>query len=207
MTRNLGPWILWLAITVCISLAETSTFEGYAQTARRESQPRSAEPQDNYSNILLPRYRQLSNPHPPNIISADPGSWLLYLRRSGGLDGTMHSSIQITSDGDISIIATAPADGCRRHLPDKLDELTAAIRLALLHESTWIDASANVSLCNDCYRTTLEIYYRGEDGLVSGYATYWDDTTVASLVKEISDIYRTTQRLRDSALGGCKKPY
>jgi hypothetical protein len=208
MLRQLAIGTLRLGITVCICLATTSTSRPYPQTPGSEGQSERSNPPVDDPKILLPRYRQLSNLQPPNNLSAETGSWLLYLQRSGGLDGTTQSQLIITSEGDISIIVGGPADGCTRRLPDKLDELATAIKSARLPESSGIeDASAKVSLCHDCYRTTLAVYHRGEGGLVSGYEVYWDDITVGSLAKEIHDIQSATRKIRNIALKACKKRY
>ena len=205
MLMQLATGTLRLAITVCICFATTSISKPHPQTAGSEGQSeRSNPPVD--PKILLPGYRQLSNSQPPDNLAAEPGSWLLHLQRSGGLDGTMQSHLIITSEGDTSIILGGPADGCTRRLPDRLDELATAIKSARLPESRDIEnAFVNVSLCHDCYRTTLAVFYRGEGGLVSGYEVYWDDITVGSLAKEISDIHRATRKIRDMALEACKK--
>lgn len=127
-------------------------------------------------------------------LSPEKNAWAVQIISSGGFNGAGKGNLIVTSEGSLSWKALNSS--CSASLAPEALSLISQAALAT-NPSKW--GASSVSLCMDCYVTTVVLHRREADGTERIYSVYWDDTTKAKVPEEVMKIYETFM-----AQGQCK---
>jgi hypothetical protein len=175
-----------LTTPTSFALVMTIALYGATQQDKQTKQNSTAE-------VTLPAYQMLSNPRLPAELREETGAWILEVETGGGLIGKRESYLLLTSKGSITL-----SDSHKDCLPSSSSfrEVDSLVKQARPAEWTTPNADLHVSLCQECYKTTLKLFRREQSGAQSAYMAYWDTATMPVLSKEVATIYSAAERLK-----------
>ena len=191
----MGPSKKVSAVAALLSLNILVT-AGSQDQETSKIQPHKIRPNQSTS-LLLPSYHLLTKIDGVANFAAGDNAWLLELEISGGLTGSRKSQVILGSD------LTLAVDEARSQCGAKLTAgaLSEVDSLAKeFHAANWTESDTavrRVSVCQDCYKTTLTLYRREPDGRTVGYIACWDDTTRVGLAKKVAEMYAAVERVRE----------
>jgi hypothetical protein len=121
-------------------------------------------------------------------LPAGNDAWLVQIRTSGGLAGAGRGNFAVSSEGRK---ACSPPSRCiKDFVPSVFKPLVDAIRPGYV-----TIVRPPVSLCNDCFVTTVVIRRRDGNGVHHVFTATWDDVTRSVIPPEVIQIYEAVLRL------------
>ena len=184
-------------ITVSVVGLLLSTVISFAQTHKEQGQPSSTE----HDKVQKQRTVVLSNETVvttlrlsgvvPVAVPEGEAAWAVQVITRGGFSGTGKGTVTVTSAG-IFACDRATARESKLLAPEvvqSVSQLVAGVR-PFAQQSQQL-----ISLCRDCYETTLVLSRREADGAVRTYIARWDDVTEGEVAEDVQEIYENVIKL------------
>ncbi|MGI9105891.1 MAG: hypothetical protein ACR2G4_06550 [Pyrinomonadaceae bacterium] len=137
------------------------------------------------------------------------GAWMIVSGAGGGSTGDVGGGVVITSQGDVAAGGLARAEEFRLSCTSQstADDLRAVEQVILLAKpSVWnaryVDPK-NPDGCCDQLGYSFELHLRKADGTEQIYSTFWYDSSMYLLPKDIPSIYEAAMTIKSKVLAGC----
>lgn len=129
---------------------------------------------------------------PIAMFSEEPNSWGIHISTTGGFDGLGQGALSLNWKGDR--FSSLMGSSCRAGLSK--GDVEGLFQAAVLADLFGVSRHT-VSICHDCYTTTLSLYRRDSNGVVRSRSFTWDQVSAGLITPAVRAVYDKAVALKD----------
>src|SRR5262249_43145068 len=123
----------------------------------------------------------------PMELALGENAWAVQILSRGGFIGAGRGSLTATSQGNLAW--DGPGGSCSRMLSEPALQTLGKLVLSADASASWNDVKL-ISVCGDCYVTSMLLPRRERDGVERTYRLAWDDASEAQIPADALRIYQ-----------------